>query len=175
MVGCRSLLLVVVVLIFAARLASISPPSNDSANGASGGVGNDVFENTAIQDAGDADKIATVLNDQIAAWNRDDLKAFMATYWNSPDLTFSAGGQTTRGWQATMDRYAGRYPVGNMGQLNFDGLEISLLGADAALVLGNWHLEQDSEKMDGNFTLVLRRIEGKWLIVHDHSSSLEKK
>lgn len=123
----------------------------------------------------DEQLISAILTEQVAAWNRGDLKAFMATYWNSPELTFSAGGQTTRGWQATFDRYARRYPAGNMGKLHFDGLEVSLLGSEAAFVLGNWHLEQDGKKMQGNFTLVLRRVEGKWLIVHDHSSSLEDK
>jgi len=30
-----------------------------------------------------------VLQQQQAAWNRHDLEAFLAGYWNSPDLTFS--------------------------------------------------------------------------------------
>ena len=44
------------------------------------------------KDTGPAE-IRAALTDQQAAWNRGDLDAFMAGYWNSPDLTFFSGGQ----------------------------------------------------------------------------------
>ena len=30
----------------------------------------------------------------------------------------------------------------------------------------------ESEPVGGNFTLVLRKIDGRWMIVHDHTSPL---
>ena len=123
----------------------------------------------------DQQEIQKLLDAQVACWNRRDLEGFMQTYWKSENLTFSSGGQTTRGWQATLDRYRGRYQAdgAEMGQLSFGELEIQLLNADVALVLGTWHLEMSDSQPHGNFSLVLRRISENWKIIHDHSSSVE--
>ena len=95
----------------------------------------------------------------------------MKHYWNSDELTFSSGGETTRGWTNTRDRYHKRYPTREeMGQLRFSQLETTLLGDSAALVLGRWRLSRDMSPVAGNFSLVLRRIDGQWLIIHDHTS-----
>jgi hypothetical protein len=45
------------------------------------------------------------------------------------------------------------------------GLEITPLGDAAALVLGQWKLDRQSEPVGGNFTLVLRKIDWRWVIV----------
>ncbi len=119
------------------------------------------------------EELTKILRVQANCWNEDDIEGFMQTYWNSEELTFSSGGKTTKGWQATLDGYKERYPAGNMGRLHFDHLDITLLGGDAALVLGQWHLTYDAENKDGNFSLVLRKLEGGWKIVHDHSSIIE--
>ena len=42
--------------------------------------------------------VRAVLSRQVEAWNRGDLEAFMAGYWNSPDLVFQSGATLTRGW-----------------------------------------------------------------------------
>jgi ketosteroid isomerase-like protein len=92
-------------------------------------------------------------------------------------LTFSSGGKTTYGWQSTLDNYKKSYPTPEkMGQLHFDELEISMIEAKSALVLGKWHLRMKNElKRDGNFSLVVKKFDSGWKIIHDHSSSLETK
>jgi beta-aspartyl-peptidase (threonine type) len=131
---------------------------------------------TEEQQKSEKSNIEKLLTAQKEAWNQGKLENFMETYWKSEKLTFSAGGITTRGWQATLDRYKKRYSTpAQMGQLNFDGLEIELLQTQSALVLGNWHLTmQDNSKRDGNFSLVLAKVQGVWKIVHDHSSELKQ-
>jgi len=125
-------------------------------------------EDTAVRSA-----IEAVLHAQQEAWNGGNVPAFMDHYWKSEDLTFSSGGTTTRGWQATLDRYQERYPTREkMGRLALSGLEITPLGDAAAMVLGKWRLDGLSEPLGGNFTLVLRKIDGRWVIVHDHTSRL---
>lgn len=119
-------------------------------------------------------QIETLLKSQDAAWNNGDLESFMQTYWKSDKMTFSGSGTTRRGWDATLASYQKSYPTQKeMGKLHFDGLETTLFGVDGALVLGNWHLKLDGKDRDGNFTLVMRKIEGKWKIIHDHSAELE--
>ena len=117
--------------------------------------------------------VESVLRVQQEAWNQGDVEAFMEHYWNSDDLTFSSEGKTTRGWTATLNRYRERYPTPEkMGRVNFTNLEITPLGDSAALVLGQWNLERESEPLSGNFTLVVRKFDDRWLIVHDHTSRL---
>lgn len=123
----------------------------------------------------EAAEILKTLELQRVAWNRGDILAFMETYWKDDRLTFSGGGQTMRGWQATLERYQKNYPREKMGQLRFDQLECELLAPDAALVLGAWHLDLNGELKDGNFSLVMRKVAGRWLIIHDHSSTLPEK
>ncbi len=112
---------------------------------------------------------------QEQAWNAGDIDQFMEHYWKSDELTFSSGGQTTRGWNNTLNRYRERYPTPDkMGKLKFDKLEITTLGDGAALVLGQWQVERESEPLSGNFSLVVRKFAGRWLIIHDHTSRLSK-
>ena len=98
----------------------------------------------------------------------------MQHYWKSDELTFSSGGQTTRGWKSTKENYERRYPTREkMGQLTFSQLEVTPLDDSTALVLGRWRLARDESPVGGNFTLVFRKIDGKWVIIHDHTSRAE--
>ncbi len=136
-------------------------------------------------------ELTRVLDAQADAWNRADLHAFMQTYWRSEELSFSAGGKTTRGWNTTLERYQSRYPdPAAMGVLTFDVDEVRALGPAAALLLGRYHLTRAArdgsgpasspaqgapraaEVLSGNFTLIFRRVDGQWRIVHDHTSAL---
>jgi ketosteroid isomerase-like protein len=118
-----------------------------------------------------SDKLEAILTEQAAAWNRGDIDAFMEHYWKSEQLAFSSGGHTTRGWQMTKANYKRRYPTRErMGQLTFNGLEVTPLGDAAALMLGRWHLDRNPSPVGGNFSLIFRRIDGRWVIVHDHTS-----
>jgi len=118
-------------------------------------------------------RVRAVLDKQVEAWNRADLEAFMAGYWNSPDLVFQSGATITRGWQATLERYRRRYQAEGkeMGRLRFAELDVQPLSPDAAFVRGRWQLTmKDGSEPGGLFTLLLRRFNGEWKIVHDHTS-----
>lgn len=124
-----------------------------------------------------ADAVETELNQivqkQSEAWNRGDISEFMIAYWNDERLTFSSSGKTQRGWKATYENYKKNYPdAATMGKLTFSELETQELSPTAMLMLGSWRLER-AAPVGGNFSLVWKRIDGKWLIVHDHSSALK--
>jgi uncharacterized protein (TIGR02246 family) len=127
------------------------------------------------QNANDADRVAIrkVIEDQQTAWNRHDLEAFMAGYWNSPDLTFFSGAHESKGWQAALDRYKKSYQSAGheMGKLEFANLRIEMLGPEAAFVRGEFHLTMsDGKTPHGLFTLIFRKFPEGWKIVHDHSA-----
>jgi ketosteroid isomerase-like protein len=116
--------------------------------------------------------VQQVLEQQQAAWNHHDLEAFMAGYWNSPELTFF-GAKRASGWQATLDRYRKTYQGAGreMGNLEFSDLKIEQLAPDVAFVRGSWKLiMSDGKTPHGFFTLVFRKFPEGWKIVHDHSS-----
>jgi ketosteroid isomerase-like protein len=117
-------------------------------------------------------ELKQIVEKQAASWNRGDIAEFMAPYWNDDRLTFCSSGKTKRGWQATFENYKKNYPDREtMGKLTFSDLESQELAPGAVLMIGKWHLDR-TEPVGGNFSLVWKKIDGKWLIVHDHSSAL---
>ena len=116
--------------------------------------------------------IVQVLTTQTAAWNRGDIPGFMQGYWQSDSLVFIGRKGPTYGWQPTLANYQKNYPdAAAMGQLDFSGLRVALLAPGAAQVVGHWHLARPAAgDLQGYFLLVLRQIDGKWLVVADHTN-----
>jgi ketosteroid isomerase-like protein len=128
----------------------------------------------AAQDAETAKKaIQRLLDDQAIAWNKGDLVGFMKGYLSTDVLTFFSGNNKTSGWKATLERYQKKYQGEGkeMGKLTFSETSIELLGDSHALVRGRFRLQLKAENPTGIFTLILRRTEAGWRIVHDHTSS----
>ena len=120
------------------------------------------------------EEIRQVIVKQQDAWNRGDLEAFMAGYWNSPELTFFSGARESKGWQAALDRYKKSYQSAGhkMGKLEFSDLRVEMLAPEAAFVRGEFHLTMsDGETPHGLFTLIFRRLPEGWKIVHDQSAA----
>jgi len=122
------------------------------------------------------DHIRQVLDAQVAAWNKGDLKGFMLGYWKSEKLTFFSGDTIEHGWQATYDRYQKRYQAEGreMGKLAFSELEIEMLGTDAAWIRGRWKLVTSKDTPGGLFTLLFKKFPEGWRILHDHTSAGQK-
>jgi ketosteroid isomerase-like protein len=115
--------------------------------------------------------IRAVLNAQMDAWNRGDIEGYMDGYDRSTATEFVGGDTITRGWQPVLDRYRKKYDSREkMGTLTYSEVEITILGNDAALVLGRWRLKRASDEPHGTFSLLFRRKKAGWRIVHDHSS-----
>ena len=118
----------------------------------------------------DSTAIRNAMNEQLTAWNNGNIDAFMQTYWQSDSLMFVSN-PPTYGWQATLDRYKKAYPdAAAMGKLSFDLLKLQALSPEYYLVTGAWHLKRSAGDVGGYFTLLFQKINGKWLIIVDHSS-----
>jgi beta-aspartyl-peptidase (threonine type) len=120
-----------------------------------------------------AKAIRKLLDDQVVAWNKGDLEGFMAGYWKSDDLTFFSGKDKTLGWKATLERYRKRYQADGkaMGKLTFSDLQVEPLGPDCAFVRGRWQVVLKTATFQGLFTLICKKTEAGWKIVHDHTSA----
>lgn len=118
--------------------------------------------------------IKHLLVSQVEAWNQGSLEGFMRGYWHSPDLTFFSGATVTKGWEPTLARYKERYQSQGkeMGKLEFQDLNIDMMGQKGAVVTGTWRLTMsDGKQPHGLFTLILKRMQEGWRIVHDHTSA----
>ena len=118
-------------------------------------------------------EILAVLRSQADAWNRGDLEDFLRGYWNS-DRTVFAGKEVHHGFAAMAERYRTAYPSKEkMGRLSFSRLAFEERSADRAVLTGCWELDLagSAEKPGGVFTLIWRRFDEGWKIVHDHTSS----
>ena len=121
--------------------------------------------------SGDEDPIRKLMQTQTECWNRGDLEGFMQTYWKNDSLTFIGRHGVTHGWQQTLDNYKKSYPdKAAMGTLSFDILEVKKLSADYYYVTGGWKLQRATDAPSGYYTLLLKKINGEWKIVSDHSS-----
>ncbi len=124
--------------------------------------------------AADRTAVRAVLAAQQDAWNRGDLDGFMAGYLRSDALIFTSGGNIRRGWDETSAKYRARYGTdrATMGRLSFEIVEVQAVGADGAVVLGKWRLDDTPEAGGGVFSVVLARGRDGWKVVHDHTSSV---
>lgn len=120
--------------------------------------------------AQDVNQIKELLNRQKQAWNRGNLVEFMQGYWKSDSLLFVGQNGPNYGWQQTLDNYRKNFPDSDMGQLSFDIMEVKLIDRRNAFVLGGWSLKRKDDEPKGYFTLLVKKIKGKWFIVSDHSS-----
>ena len=124
------------------------------------------------QDTKSVAAIRAVLDAQAVAWNRGDLETYMDGYARSSDTVFVSGDRVTRGWQTVFERYKKAYDSRDkMGVLTFSDVEITMLSKDAAIVLGRWRLRRRKDEPHGRFTLLFRKTNAGWKIVHDHTSS----
>ena len=115
--------------------------------------------------------IEKVLAMQSNAWNKADLEKFMEGYWNSDSLKFIGKNGITKGWSATLANYKKSYPdKATMGELKFEILSKEPLGDGHYLVIGKWRLQREKDAPEGHFSLVWKNINGKWVIIADHSS-----
>lgn len=125
---------------------------------------------TATTDESEA--VRKVLLSQVDAWNRGSIEEFMEGYSKTDTLSFFSGKNDTRGWQQMLDRYRSRYQGEGreMGRLSFTDLEIEILSTTSAYVRGKWNLNLRDGAVGGLFTLILKKQDGKWRVVHDHTS-----
>lgn len=117
--------------------------------------------------------ISQVLIKQQAAWNAGNIEKFMSGYWFSDSLQFVGRKGITLGWQNTLDNYKKSYPdTTAMGKLTFEITKIDVLCKHDAFVVGKWYLNRHASKgnIGGYFTLLFKKMKGKWVIVSDHSS-----
>jgi len=100
--------------------------------------------------AQDRETVLKVLETQRQAWNRGDIDSYMQGYWKSDSLVFVGKTAPVYGWQGTLERYKKTYPgKAAMGELTFDIIQVKILDAGNAFILGGWHLKREKDAPGG--------------------------
>jgi len=120
----------------------------------------------------DHQRIRTLFELSCAAWNRGNIDGYLAAYWHSDKVRWVSEGTVRYGFETIAAACKARFDSpDNMGRLEVADLEIQFLGERDALVFGAWTQTTHTAGPHGVFTVHLKRIEGEWLIVSDHSST----
>lgn len=120
---------------------------------------------------GDEAAILSLLDKQNAAWNRGDLEEFMRGYWESDSLMFVGKSGVTYGWTNTLNNYKKGYPdTAAMGKLTFTNIKVKRLSKKYYFIVGKWYLKRSIGDVSGHYNLLMEKINGRWVIVADHSS-----
>jgi ketosteroid isomerase-like protein len=115
--------------------------------------------------------IRKILDEQTAAWNRGDIDHFMNGYWENDSLMFIGKSGVTYGWNNTLKNYKKGYPdTAAMGKLTFTLIQVKKLSKEYYHITGKWFLKRSIGDIGGHYTLLFRKINGRWVIVSDHSS-----
>jgi uncharacterized protein (TIGR02246 family) len=129
------------------------------------------FTNAVSAQSKDESAIRQLLDQQTAAWNRGDVTNFMQGYWENDSLMFIGKSGVTYGWTNTLNNYKKGYPdAAAMGQLTFTLIQVKRLSKKYYHVTGKWFLKRSIGDVGGHYTLLLEKINGRWVIIADHSS-----
>lgn len=118
-------------------------------------------------------QVNRLLREQQEAWNKGDIDGFLSAYEMSKDITFYSDDVIEPGWVALRDRFTKSYVTNKkpMGQLEFTDNEYSVFPGEAVIVRGRWTLNLgDGKTRGGLFTILVKKTDTGWKIVHDHTS-----
>ena len=115
--------------------------------------------------------IRQLMDKQSEAWNRGDIESFMKGYWESDSLKFIGKSGITYGYNKTLENYKRGYPdTATMGKLTFTLIHVEKLSDQYYQITGKWFLKRTVGDIGGYYTLLFRKIKGRWVIVSDHTS-----
>ena len=119
----------------------------------------------------DEKAILQMLETQNQAWNRGDVSGFMKGYWENDSLMFIGKSGVTYGYQNTLENYKKGYPdTAAMGKLTTKQIKMIRVSKEYYFIVGKWYLKRSIGDISGHYNLLVRKINGQWVIVADHSS-----
>lgn len=133
--------------------------------------------------ASDEEKVLQVMTDWFKAFNSNDYELMSSLHWHSAETSFFGPGNTnaflTRGWDQIAEGFKSTFaePVGTISNSHHH-LHVMMLGDNAAIVTEysiqtiNPPLVAEQQILHLRGTQVLRKINGKWQLVHLHWSPI---
>jgi len=109
------------------------------------------------------------------AENRADVAAVMEMYDHSPSLVVVSDGEIVRGWDAVREQSNQVLGKEGLFKISIGSFDVVPLGTSRALAVGpavvTVQTGQGPVQAEQAETLLLEKRQGKWIIVHEHSST----
>jgi beta-aspartyl-peptidase (threonine type) len=119
-------------------------------------------------------QISDWMSKLVEAMKQANIEAMGQFYWQSPQLITGANGSFLWGWKARQQSLAQEF--GKVKQVDFRLEQLTIIPFEAKTVIVAASYVRDDVYEDrarhesGAWTLVLRRFDDGWKIVHEHSS-----
>lgn len=131
---------------------------------------NQILTEADLTEAKDLDRRLT------EAFSRKDLEATMACFWNDPDLVVILNGKVHRGPDAVRVSITEMFDQNESIRVRVDEVT-HILSGDGVIGVGTATFEM--KPVDGSHRLMIerwsdlrRKIDGRWVFVHDHTTVL---
>ena len=123
-------------------------------------------------DMADRRGILENFEEQRRCWNKGDLVCYMKAYEHSDSIMTVSRRGVTLGYDNILKKYQQGFPVDKMGQLHFDEFRFKKLSDEYYYVVGRFNLRYEGREklLQGWFSVLMQKIDGKWLLISDHSS-----
>jgi len=133
--------------------------------------------------ASDEEEVLQVMTDWFKAFNKNDYELMSSIHWHSPELSFFGPGNSnaflTRGWDRIAEVFKSAFenPIGTYS-FSYHDPQALMLEDNVAVVTLYAIFTQNPPATDEQViqqlrgTLVVKKIKGKWQLVHLHWSSL---
>ena len=129
------------------------------------------FSASAFSQNKDEQEIRKLMNDQILAWNKGSIDEFMKGYWNNDSVMFIGKNGISYGYTTVLNNYRKNYrDTVQMGKLFYTLLKLDRFSAEYYFVIGKFFLQRSVGDIGGFYSLIFRKIKGKWFIISDHTS-----
>ena len=126
---------------------------------------------SAFSQSKDEQEIRKLMNDQILAWNKGSIEEFMQGYWNNDSVMFIGKNGISYGYTTVLNNYKKNYrDTVQMGKLSYTLLKLDRFSAEYYFVIGKFFLKRSVGDIGGIYSLIFRKIKGKWFIISDHTS-----
>lgn len=106
-------------------------------------------------------------------WNAGDLEGYLAAYADSDETRYCSGSKAIRGKENIAAHYRERGTVGRLSVVEFEAQAMGgddTLQVNDGLVFGQFELVlEDGTRHTGAFTVHVRKLNGLWRILSDHS------
>ena len=103
-------------------------------------------------------------------WNKGDVEGYVSLYAPLDSSRMILGKGAAYGREGILAFYKKYWPKERMGHLVTDGLSSEKLSNKFYLTTGYFHVSYpDGKKVDGRFSVIMRKYKGRWYYYTDHS------
>ena len=123
-------------------------------------------------DAIDEDKIRRSFDRQAHCWNSHDIECYMKAYANEETIQTISNNGIAYKTENILSDYKKRFLNEKMGQLFFDNLNLKRLSDNLYFVSGHFNIKNSGRNnpLQGWFSVNMKRIQGNWFILTNHTS-----